>query len=63
MSAFIHLENTRNLIYLVVHKQYMFRGRNNRCGIIAHKLGTSAISLPRNMKNGSKPWNQLESNV
>ena len=42
---------------------YDFRARNNHCGTIAHKIGTSTTFLLRCMKDSIKPWNSMKMNV
>ena len=39
------------------------RAKNNHCGTIAHKIGTSATSLLRCMKDNIEPWNLMELNI
>ena len=39
------------------------RAKNNHCGTIAHKIGTSATSLLRCMKDNIEPWYLMELNI
>ena len=50
MLVFICVENIRILFLLLVWRHYEFRARNNHCGTIAHKIGTSATYFLRCMK-------------
>ena len=55
MSAFICLENTKNLLHLLgtLSKQYRFRARNSHCRIIDQKLGSFPAFFSI-MKQGNK---------
>ena len=55
MSVFTYVENTRNLLYLLVQRHYKFRARNDHCRFTSHKIGTLATSLFRCMKDGMEP--------
>ena len=55
MNVLINMENTRSLLHLLVQRHFDFRARNNHRGSIAHKIGTSATSVLRCMKDGIKP--------
>ena len=57
------VKNTRNLMHLLVERHYRFRTRSNHNGTITHKIGTSAPSLLRCMKDGIEPSNPIELNV
>ena len=42
-------------VVFVSMKALWFLARNNNCGTIAHKIGTSATSLLHCMEDGAKP--------